>query len=181
MLSGVVLLSLEVKAIHPPSGDQSSMLPGGEGRAVLLLPSPFMRQIRRLSLEPGAPKLAPPSGRLKTRLPLRACNPPPRRWSTSILVVSETYSWFLHRLGEEAARTFRGLLEELPRLRVLSTDDRHRHAVSSKLDSLRGTKLTYVDASSLVWLEQRRISRVWGTDHHLSIEGARVFPGSPAR
>jgi len=106
---------------------------------------------------------------------------PPRHWSTSILVVSETYGWFLHRLGEEAARTFRELLEELPRLRVLNTDDRHRQAVWSKLDSLRGTKLTYVDASSLVWLEQRRISRVWGTDHHLSIEGARVFPGSPAR
>jgi len=30
---------------------------------------------------------------------------PPRRWSTSLAVVSETYGWFLHRLGEEAART----------------------------------------------------------------------------
>ncbi len=30
---------------------------------------------------------------------------PPRRSHTSLAVVSETYGWFLHRLGEEAART----------------------------------------------------------------------------
>ena len=27
---------------------------------------------------------------------------PPRRWSTSLAVVAETYGWFLHRLGEDA-------------------------------------------------------------------------------
>lgn len=105
----------------------------------------------------------------------------PRRWCTSALVIAETYGWFLHRLGEDAARTFRLLIAELPNLKVLGIDDRHRAAVDDKLEVLRGTKLTYVDASSLVWLATRRIGAVWGTDHHLAIEGARVVPGPPGR
>jgi hypothetical protein len=52
-------------------------------------------------------------------------------------------------------------------------------AVWAKLDDLRGLKLTFVDASSLVWLQEREIKTVWGTDHHLAVEGARVLPGSP--
>ena len=103
----------------------------------------------------------------------------PRHWSTSILVVSETYSWFLHRLGEEAARAFRGMLQELPDLEILPADERHQTSVWRKLDALRGLKLTFVDASSLVWLEARAIAVVWGTDHHLGVEGARIVPGSP--
>jgi len=47
---------------------------------------------------------------------------PPRRWCTSLAVVSETYGWFLRRLGEDAARTFRLLLTELPRLELLALD-----------------------------------------------------------
>lgn len=104
---------------------------------------------------------------------------PPRRWCTSVLVVSETYSWFLHRLGEESAGTFRRFLQEVPKLRVLGASDEHRKAVWEKLDKLRGTKLTFVDASSLVWLEKRNIVTAWGTDHHLSLEGAKVIPGPP--
>lgn len=103
---------------------------------------------------------------------------PPGRWSTSVLVVSEAYSWFLHRLGEETARTFRSLLESLTDLHVLVPDASHLAEVWRKLDALRGHKLTYVDASSLVWLRQHGIKTVWGTDHHLGIEGATVVPGS---
>ncbi|MFN2421002.1 MAG: type II toxin-antitoxin system VapC family toxin [Gemmatimonadota bacterium] len=103
---------------------------------------------------------------------------PPRAWYTSVLVVSETYSWFLHRLGEEAARTFRRLVEDLSGLEILDSDPVHRAATWEKLDRLRGHKLTYVDASSLVWLEKLGIGTVWGTDHHLGIEGADVVPSS---
>lgn len=101
---------------------------------------------------------------------------PPRRWYCSFAVIAETYGWFLHRLGEEAARTFRGALGDLPRLRLLAIDARHHEAVGRKLDRLRGHKLTYVDASSLVLLEQYGIREVWGTDLDLSLEGARVIP-----
>ena len=104
---------------------------------------------------------------------------PTPRWFTSSYVISETYSWFLHRHGEDAARLFRALLDELSGLEVLDGDAAHRRQVWHKLDSLRGHRLTFVDASSLVWIGERRISTVWGTDHHLGIEGAAVAPGSP--
>lgn len=101
---------------------------------------------------------------------------PPRRWYTSLAVVSETYGWFLHRLGEQAARQFRELVGALPALQWLPVDAAHHALVVRKLDRHRGRKLTYVDASSLVWLERRRIPEVWGTDVDLAIEGARVRP-----
>ena len=105
---------------------------------------------------------------------------PPARLTTSILVVSETYSWCLHKLGEPAARTFRELLEELPRLQILDADAEHRRAVWKKLDALRGRKLTFVDGSALVCLKRTGITTVWGTDYDLAFEGATVIPGPPA-
>jgi hypothetical protein len=79
-------------------------------------------------------------------------------------------------LGEEAARTFRIAVGELPRLQLLELDSAHHEAVVRKLERFRGHKLTYVDASSLVFLKQHRISEVWGTDRDLALEGARVVP-----
>ena len=106
----------------------------------------------------------------------RLFSDPPRRWFSSLAVVSETYSWFLHRLGEEAARTFRLALAELPHLELLPLDADHHITVARKLERLRGHKLTYVDASSLVFLSSLHIREVWGTDRDLVIEGARVIP-----
>jgi predicted nucleic acid-binding protein len=108
---------------------------------------------------------------------LRLFSDPPRHWCTSLAVVSETYGWFLHRLGEEAARTFRLALSALPRLQLLSLTPAHHTAVLQRLERLRGHKLTYVDASSLVFLGTLRIGEVWGTDRDLALEGARVVPG----
>jgi hypothetical protein len=50
--------------------------------------------------------------------------------------------------------------------------------VGRKLERLRGHKLTYVDASSLVFLGALGIDEVWGTDRDLALEGARVVPVS---
>jgi predicted nucleic acid-binding protein len=103
---------------------------------------------------------------------------PTPRWSTSVLVIAETYSWFLHRMGEEQARTFRELIGNLKDLRILDATVAHHADVIKVLERFRGTKLTYVDASSLVHLEQRKISIVWSTDHHLGLSGAHVLPRS---
>ena len=99
--------------------------------------------------------------------------------TTSLAVVSETYSFFLHRFGEDAARTFRSALGSLPRLTMLPIDQKHFVAVGKKLDQLRGVKLTWVDASSLVFARERKIATVWGTDSDLLLEGATVLPGPP--
>jgi len=101
---------------------------------------------------------------------------PPRRWFSSFAIVAEAYGWFLHRLGEEAARILRLALADLPRLELLPLDREHHDEVLKTLERLRGHRLTYVDASSLVFLRRHRIREVWGTDRDLSIEGARVLP-----
>ena len=98
------------------------------------------------------------------------------RWCTSYLVVSETYAWFLHREGEEAARNFRGLIDSLDGLRIFDVDRAHHGQVEKMLDRLRGSKLTYVDASSLCFMDRHRIRKVWSTDHHLGLTGAEVLP-----
>jgi predicted nucleic acid-binding protein len=100
------------------------------------------------------------------------------RWVTSLLVVSESYSWFLHRHGEEAARILRGFISALTGLTMLPvTSDDHARTLRV-LDRFRGSKLTYVDAASLAWIEQRKIKTVWSTDHHLGLTGAEILPRS---
>lgn len=97
-------------------------------------------------------------------------------WVTSLLVVSEAHSWFLHRLGEEAARRFQALVADLEGLALLEVTREHHRGVLRILQRLRGTKLTYVDASSLVFIETLKVPTVWSTDHHLGLTGARVMP-----
>jgi predicted nucleic acid-binding protein len=101
-----------------------------------------------------------------------------QRWVTSLLVVSEGYSWFLHRHGEEAARSLRAFIGALKGLNILAVTLEDHTRTLRVLDRFRGTKLTYVDAASLSWIEQRKIQTVWSTDHHLSMTGAEILPRS---
>ena len=101
---------------------------------------------------------------------------PRPRWATSLLVVSETYSWFLHRAGEEPARNFLQLVRSLAGLRMFEITRNLHQDVCRMLERYRGCKLTYVDASSLVLLEENKIRRAWSTDHHLALTGAEVLP-----
>ncbi|MFO1096084.1 MAG: PIN domain-containing protein [Planctomycetaceae bacterium] len=103
---------------------------------------------------------------------------PRPRWMTSLLVVSETYSWFLHRYGEESARGFRLLLEQLDGLSLLEVDRDHHAACVAMLERFRGSRLTYVDASSLVFASLRRVRQIWSTDHHLGLTGVEILPRS---
>jgi predicted nucleic acid-binding protein len=97
-------------------------------------------------------------------------------WSTSMLVRAEAYSWFLHRHGEEAARSFRLLVDNLEGLQMYDATAAHHAEICKILDRLRGAKLTYVDASSLALIARHRIESVWATDHHLGLTGAVVLP-----
>ncbi len=95
---------------------------------------------------------------------------------SSVLVVSEAYSWFLHRMGEESARSLLALLDRLPGLHLYEATAAHHDLAVKMLSRYRGSKLTYVDASSLCFIEHHHISTVWATDHHLGLTGATVLP-----
>lgn len=95
---------------------------------------------------------------------------------TSELVISETYSWFLHQAGEEIARQFRLFVNAIPKMKVLFSNAEVHAATASMLDKHRGSKLTYVDAASLTILEAQKISTVWSTDYHLSLTGKTIKP-----
>ena len=97
-------------------------------------------------------------------------------WYTSILVWSEAYSWFLHRQGENAARMFRTLASSLEGLVVLGADNSLHDETLQMLDRMRGSRLTYVDASSLALMARQGIRTVWSTDYDLSLTGAEVVP-----
>lgn len=100
------------------------------------------------------------------------------RYVTSHLVFSESYSWFLHRHGEEAARNFRAFVGALKGLDILPSSAAGHDNTLRMLDRFRGAKLTYVDGSSLSIIERRSIGRVWSTDHHLGLTGAEILPRS---
>jgi predicted nucleic acid-binding protein len=95
---------------------------------------------------------------------------------TSELVISESYSWFLHQAGEEIARQFRLFVKAIPRLKILFSHGDSLDATSAMLDKHRGAKLTYVDAASLVCLDVQKIAIVWSTDYHLSLTGRTIKP-----
>ena len=97
-------------------------------------------------------------------------------WHTSLMVWAQAYSWFLHRHGEEAARTFRLFADSLEGLVILEVDAEHHREACRVLDRMRGTRLTYVDASSLAFMERLGIDIVWSTVHHLGLTGAEVLP-----
>ncbi len=100
------------------------------------------------------------------------------RWATFMLIVAETYSWCLHRMGEEPARTFRSILAAMSGLTIFDATFGHHQQVEHMLDRFRGAKLSYVDASSLCLIERKKIRCLWSTDHHLGITGALVLPRS---
>lgn len=100
------------------------------------------------------------------------------RWITSLLVISECYSWFLHRHGEEAARQLRSFVASLKGLTIVGATLEDHARTLRVLDRFRGAKLTYVDAASLACIEQRKIATVWSTDHHLGLTGAEILPRS---
>jgi hypothetical protein len=80
--------------------------------------------------------------------------------------------------SEEAAKSFRAFVAALKGLSILpATLDDHARTLRV-LDRFRGAKLTYVDAASLGWIEQRKIKTVWSTDHHLGLTGAEILPRS---
>ena len=121
--------------------------------------------------------IAAMNGRDKYHKPARdmfAASTP--RWHTSVLVWSEAYNWFLHQHGDEAARSFGSMVASLEGLVMFTADEDHHAEVCRMADRMRGERLTYVDASSLVLIDRHGIGTVWSTDPRLGLTGANVLP-----
>ena len=101
---------------------------------------------------------------------------PPPRLFTSALVVAETYDW-LRRMTSAGTEMFSELLVRLPNLDLLAADFAHARAVERKLSAHAARDLSYIAASTLVFLGEHRILDVWGADPILGLEGAKVWPG----
>lgn len=93
-----------------------------------------------------------------------------------MLVLSETYSWFLHKRDEEAARDFLAFVDAIDGLHILDVPSALQREAKRLLDRFRGSKLTYVDAVSLVLIGRHKIKQVWGTDKDLTFTGASLAP-----
>lgn len=102
---------------------------------------------------------------------------PKVRWSTSVLIVAETYSWCLHRIGEGPARTFRSFLAAMSGLTIFDATVKHHQQVARMLERFRGAKLSYVDASSLCLIEQDRLRLVNRSSpwHHRHLGPASIM------
>ena len=100
----------------------------------------------------------------------------PPRWHTSVLVWSEAYNWFLDQHGDEVAGAFGSMVASLEGLVMFTADENHHAQVCRMSDRLRHEHLTYVDASSLVLMDDHEIKTVWSTDRRLGLTGAEVLP-----
>ena len=101
---------------------------------------------------------------------------PHPRWHTSVLVWSEAHNWFLAQHGDDAARAFGSMVASLEGLVMFTADEDHHARVCRMSDRLRHENLTYVDASTLVLIDEHDINTVWSTDHRLGLTGAEVLP-----
>jgi predicted nucleic acid-binding protein len=59
---------------------------------------------------------------------------------------------------------------------VFEATGEHHKETTKLLDRFRGSKLTYVDASSLALIERHKIACVWSTDYHLGLTSSEVLP-----
>ena len=99
---------------------------------------------------------------------------------TSVLVVSETYSWLRSRVGYYSASVFLDLIFDAVETRwmeVVYSDPDIDRRTRQVLRKYRDHELSYTDASSAVIMEMTGIKDVFTFDKHFVILGKRVHPG----
>ena len=82
----------------------------------------------------------------------------------------------MHQAGEETARQFMLFVAAIPKLKFIYTSAELHKSTNEILTKFRGSKLSYVDASSLALLDSQKIDTVWSTDFHLSLTGKTIKP-----
>jgi predicted nucleic acid-binding protein len=101
---------------------------------------------------------------------------------TSWGIVSETFTWIRYHIGDrEASRwlTVKDSLENQGFLQVIYPDSQMEAGVRKVIGRYHDQKLSYVDAFTIALIQSRPdIDAVFAFDHHLTLAGIPVLPGS---
>ena len=101
---------------------------------------------------------------------------------TSWGIVSETFTWIRYHIGDrEASRwlTVKDSLENQGFLQVIYPDTQMEAGVRKVIGRYHDQKLSYVDAFTIALIQSRPdIDAVFAFDHHLTLAGIPVLPGS---
>ncbi|MFO7295339.1 MAG: PIN domain-containing protein [Clostridia bacterium] len=105
----------------------------------------------------------------------------PRYWErvSSIMVISETYTFLRYRMHADVAIQFLRIIEEAEEegyLKVHYLDYGIRKLSEQILHDFQDQNLSYVDATSIAIMKLLGIRKVFGFDHHFLISGFELVP-----
>jgi len=102
------------------------------------------------------------------------------RLFTTLLVVSETYTWLRYRVGYSAASLFLEVIKDAVLgewLSLVYPDEAICKSAETLLHRFRDQDLSYSDAVSFAVLKARSIGDVFGCDHHFYLVKKNLWPG----
>lgn len=106
------------------------------------------------------------------------------RLFTTLLVVSETYTWLRYHVGYPASRLFLDVVKEAVSgewLVLVYPDEALSRSAEAFLHRLRDQDLSYTDAISFAVLKARNIHDVFSFDRHFYLVKRNLWPGSIKR
>jgi len=98
---------------------------------------------------------------------------------TTLLVVSETYTWLRYHSSHSTANSFLGIIEKAKKtgyIKVIFPDTNLISKTHAVLHEYKDQELSYTDALSFVILEQYHIEDVFGFDSHFFIIKRNIWP-----
>ena len=98
---------------------------------------------------------------------------------TTLLVVSETYTWFRYHLNHKIAIDFLDVVEEaiaLEWLKIIYPDPFLNNQAQNILRYYSDQDLSYVDAVNIAVLQNMKIKDVFSFDSHFYIVKSNVWP-----
>lgn len=100
------------------------------------------------------------------------------RLVTTNLIVAESHALVLRRVGRVAALTFVRQVGRTPNIVVDSTPELEATAVDNWLERFDDQSFSFTDAVSFAVMRERRIREALTLDHHFSVAGFVMVPGS---
>jgi len=98
---------------------------------------------------------------------------------TSLLIISETYTWLRYQAGHDIASRFLIIIERAEKaglLKVALPDNEIKSKTHAVLKNYHDQNLSYTDAASFVILENMAIQDVFGFDSHFYIINRNLWP-----